>query len=545
MSLVQASFRRPFKQPYQEIFTANEQIKLRFIPTKAKRLCLPSDYANDKLYCWNQKLSKHHGNPWKGNYASDGRFGFICMTLINSGNNCYLHSVAPYERYTSPIEPKEWSRFQWTHDKLNRIYSFQFYLNNDLEEINPLVIYDDDESVWSAYLSGSGSFSITLSEELSTKIKGESSLKANVISGSYADVGYQIDYTNAQNWSNKEFLCWYFYGNNSGLTIKARIIDNAQNYAQWILSDNFIGWKRFVKPLLKPDSQSDAPPDLAQIKMIRFYFTPTSSITFYHDRTLIDNGRWVKVEHYAPNVLRNPGIYSYPKGYLYTWDVSSSSWKRCWENYNELNSNNFYLMDGTRLSDIYSSSPIYRRGQVGYLEGLRGETKGAWRADGAPDSPKYITYSSYYGCKNRIGFAVKLPPDDNRDSSNYGISQAKLKLEIYYDDNGKTTYEFEDSLNQYYGLMNMNKQWLALFSSELKIIEYLIFTKRPVAMEICSDNNEDIKYIDITLKKGTRVFSGSLYHSDHFRDSDADGIPDIFEENKWVPSICESVYRWE
>lgn len=542
MSLVQIALKRPFPQPFKEIFSVDYPVKLRFIPMKATRLCLPSDYANYKLILWNQKYSYAYGTPWFDaiNYSREGANG-IASIAINSGN-AYLY----YANYTLPSAGRIAgfiSTNNWNHNKVNMIFSFEFYLKNNLEEMNPSVLYDDNEEIWSVYRDGSGSFDINLSEELNEKIKGASSLKVAVTSGTYASIGYQINFASLQDWSNKEFLCWYFYGMNSGLIIKARIIDNNGNWGEWNFTDNFTGWKRFVKPLLKRDSQSDTNPNLSQISTLRFYFNPSSISTYYHDRTLIDIGQWIKVEVNVPNKLRSVhSSYSYPKGYLYTWDISTQSWKKCWEFYCELSSDNFYLMDGTRLIDIYSSSPSYRRGQVGYLEGMRGETKSNWRADGATDSPKYIKYLSAYGCKQRLGFAVKLPPDDGQASSNYGISQAKLKLEVYYDNYGETTYEFENSSNHNYGLMNMNKNWLVLYDPDSKNIEYLIFTKRPIAIEMNADHNKYVKYIDITLQKGTRVFAGSLYHSDHSRDSDNDGVKDVFEENKWIPLICESVY---
>jgi len=101
---------------------------------------------------------------------------------------------------------------------------------------------------------------------------------------------------------------------------------------------------------------------------------------------------------------------------------------------------------------------------------------------------------------------------------------------------GQTTYEFEDSTNQYYGLQNINDSWLALFNPKAKLLEYLILNQRPLGLEIVADHNENIHKIKFKLKKGTRIWLGELMHADHSRDTDNDGVPDIFEE-EYDPSI--------
>jgi len=102
---------------------------------------------------------------------------------------------------------------------------------------------------------------------------------------------------------------------------------------------------------------------------------------------------------------------------------------------------------------------------------------------------------------------------------------------------GRATYEFEDSTNQYYGLQNINNSWVAFFAPDSGDIEFLVFDQRPTGLEISADEDEYIYKAIFTLKKGTRVYGGYLYHSDVTRDTDADGVPDFLEEGIYVEGL--------
>jgi len=97
-------------------------------------------------------------------------------------------------------------------------------------------------------------------------------------------------------------------------------------------------------------------------------------------------------------------------------------------------------------------------------------------------------------------------------------------------DFGRTTYEFENSTNQYYGLQNMNDSWIAFFDPDGNEVEFLILSQRPLGLKVRADENEEIDQVELTLKKGTVVYAGQLYHSNLSADLDGDGVPDVFEE---------------
>jgi len=101
---------------------------------------------------------------------------------------------------------------------------------------------------------------------------------------------------------------------------------------------------------------------------------------------------------------------------------------------------------------------------------------------------------------------------------------------------GQTTYEFADSTDVFYGLRQINNSWLALFNPSENILEYLILNRRPLGLEITADHDKNISEIKFKLRKGTRIWLGELVHADFSRDTDGDGVPDIFEED-YDPSI--------
>ena len=158
------------------------------------------------------------------------------------------------------------------------------------EEVNPLVFYEDDEGIWSAYQTGSGSYGITLSEETTIVKKGTSSLKAVVGAGSYENVGYFYNFGSQQDWTGKEFACFWFYGSNSSETVRFRVEDWDDDYVYWDVVDNWSGWKRLVFPFDNPDGSSGTF-ELSKVKGITVYWEAVgAAFTCYQDRIVLDHG---------------------------------------------------------------------------------------------------------------------------------------------------------------------------------------------------------------------------------------------------------------
>ena len=105
---------------------------------------------------------------------------------------------------------------------------------------------------------------------------------------------------------------------------------------------------------------------------------------------------------------------------------------------------------------------------------------------------------------------------------------------------GLATYEFEDSTNQYYGLENINEQWLALFDTDGNELIYYCFDRKPSGLTVRADENEYIREVVVTFPAPTWVWKGYIRDFD-FTDSDGNGVPDIFEDLlPWLPDLVHS-----
>jgi len=698
-------------------------------PSKGRwtRLVLPADYANKRLAGWNQKHAKDQSytqfgcNPWGCSDFGDGDaflYGVGYVEALDS--DVVLHPSGDYNSEDVFLWDS-WVKSPlcgWSHDKANQKFSFEFYLDNELEEYQPIVIYDDDEAIWAPYQDGSGSFSITLSEETSTVKRGSSSLKAVVGGGSYADVGASATFSPALDWSGKDFLCLWIYGMNSGGVWRVRASDGA-NWFRWDFSDDFSGWRRVILPLRSPSASSGSL-NLAAISSMQVYISAASSGTWYLDRVVVDELRLVRCEVRVPNEIKSVDAYS--------WD--GSQYQRFLEA-GLPSSNKLFYLSGLKLSDIRgdgsglgstylgsraeqvkyqntlsfdgvddyvqapyielplpftvavwywfptatpthrinpmvdegfrnsvnwwfmvdrgadlspnSGIPIFQTrgggsianytfriysdtfyhlavvtnrgiyvngefkvaGSVGeftrgnqpirigrssineYAVGIVDEVRIYNRALSAseiqqlyqrrfdrtiPDirsglvldmpfdgdaldysgnnnhgtiygakftAPTSTQLSSRYGCRKRIVFVLGMPPEDYQDSSSAGISQAKIKLEVKYANDGEATYEFEDSDNQYYGLRNISKKYLMLFRKDpqgpvdfIQLKNTQVGDGLPTYLAVKADHNEEIKEVQITLPN---LADSSKKHwgqssKDPTLDEDNDGILDAIEE---------------
>jgi len=737
-------------------------------PSGKTRLCLPADYANDKLRFWNQEKEEDGWwNHWRAMTTNYGQEAMgVGMLIINSGDEVGFIRADYYPWRHNKLYGHT-SKNNWQHDKSAHKFSFEFYLDNDLEETTDFsgytegadgspLIYDDDESFWSPYRGGTGSYDITISEETTEVKKGASSLKMEVISGSYEDVGVYHSYASAQDWSPYDFICIWIYGANTGLTIRVRIFaPDASNNFLFNVTDNFTGWKRLVIPLRSFTEEGS--PSWSNVTRIHIYYNDVNqTFTSYLDRTVVDVCNKAYLEVFLPDALAKAikeGDYWY-FGKVYTWNPSTSDYElRAYvgDEKSTFCMGEGYFLDGTTVSDIFGGWSYGYQQILTFYTGFRGETKSC------RNNYDTITYSNYYGVKRRFGIRLKMPPDDGQDSSTDGISQVKLKLEIFYSEDesrrvvrdssgygndgivygatpvdsergkalsfdgeddyvevpdspslhvlsgdhsffcwvkarefpdlnnhifgkfpsgenpgvifrvkdtrklnvqmfdaagnlvtnfignitletdrwyfvgyvksgldltyyvngevdasgtlsanagdntapiwigraqhspdgekwhgcldtlllynralseeeiqtlynggevtdglvlhlkfdeeiyyGSTTYEFEDSTNTYYGLRNINEQWLALFDTNGDELIYYCFDRRPTGLTITADENEYIRETVITFPAPTWVWKGYIRGFD-FTDSDGNGVPDIFETLlPWLPDLVHS-----
>ncbi|MEM3510060.1 MAG: LamG domain-containing protein [Nitrososphaerales archaeon] len=391
-------------------------------PSKGRwmRLVLPADYANKKLCGWSQKHAKDQSanqfgcSPWGNSDFGEGDYllygvGFPSVSLgelkLHPLNNYDIEGDALVDSYVKG------SLCNWSHDKANMKYSYEFYLDNDLEETNALEIYDDDKTVWTAGGVGTGTKSISIAEETTEKVRGTSSLKINLSTtgGAYDWLYIRRDFSLALDLTNYDFWCIWWYGANSGKNITFTVKTADSDYYYWQVVDNWSGWRRLIFPLRKPTGVSGTP-SLSNITHIQIDFYPNeiTDRTHYIDRTVFDFGRWVKVEARVPDSVKRVDLYS--------WD--GSQYQKCLSG-GLPSTDKLFFLDGTKLSDILPD----RTGLGEAYTGSRGETKvvdNALSFDGVDD---YLSIphsdSLYFEGKNEITICliIKVQPGASNNDS--------------------------------------------------------------------------------------------------------------------------------
>lgn len=484
---------------------------------KWENLCLPADHANNKLDRWHQKNSDSYGTPWApltGAPATNSLIGTVSQIIVNSGTSIQLHHTTAWGTFASDNILGNGSELNWALDTANKKFSFDFFLDNDQEEDTPIVINDDGGAAF--WTAGGGH---TLTDDSGVKAKGTDSLK--VVTAGPIQFTIWHTYGGGQDWSAKKFLGIYFYGNNSGHIFRIQLRSTAGNYKTYDITDNFSGWQRSVFSLLAGSETGTL--DLSSVTYIQIQnVSATTAVTNYIDRSVVDVGQWVQVEVYVPDTLATGS----GKVMLYSWDSSAYQNFGNWDAEDEASyltsPSNLYYLDGTLASEIDSGGG---NNTSQYGKAARGATPTKVAGNAAA-----MTFSSNYGCQQRIGFAIKMPPDDGQDSSSAGISQCKLKLEVYYDNDGDTTYEFEDSTNQYYGLQNIDEQYIVLFKDDVTGLVDFLELKAGLsinALTVKANHNNEISEVVIGISGSDNTKEIFWGQSDENPATETGSIPDV------------------
>lgn len=157
---------------------------------------------------------------------------------------------------------------------------------------NPLVIYDDDETIWANADEGIGAIATTISEETTIVKKGSSSTKILVGAGAKATSGITYTFAANQDWSQYDYITFWWYGVSSGDICRLRLPSpNWGNFWVYTFIDNFSGWQRFIIPMERFAIGAGAP-DWSDIDLINFIIEIPTLTSRYLDRTTVDVGNW-------------------------------------------------------------------------------------------------------------------------------------------------------------------------------------------------------------------------------------------------------------
>jgi hypothetical protein len=156
---------------------------------------------------------------------------------------------------------------------------------------NPIVVYDDDETFWAKWTGAGGAYDLTLSEETTEKKRGQSSLKMVMGAGAFSELGIEHNYGAGQDFSQYDFVAFWWYGANSSDTWTVWIETGGGNQFTHQFVDDFTGWRRFIFPLER--FTIGGAPDWSNINRILIYNGAVSgNDTTYLDRLTLDVGNW-------------------------------------------------------------------------------------------------------------------------------------------------------------------------------------------------------------------------------------------------------------
>jgi len=178
---------------------------------------------------------------------------FWGATIINEGEKAYLADL-DFQFKAKQIYPMQ-ARHNFQLDRINKKFSWEFILVNELEETGSFnALWDDDQtSFWSVSAWGTGEIGTpTISDDSSVCKRGSNALRIEVPSGSYAYWGLRHDFGSPVDWSSYDFISFWIYTSSSkGMSFF--IVDSSGKIARWDFVTTGGRWERIVLSLRNPD----------------------------------------------------------------------------------------------------------------------------------------------------------------------------------------------------------------------------------------------------------------------------------------------------
>jgi len=184
--------------------------------------------------------------------------------------------------------------FKYDLDKLYNSFMKYILSINEYREESAIVITDDEnEEFWKIVPSyGKGKMGVPQIEfDNSMKLSGSRSTRIVISYGNYATVGTVHFYHECQNWSDKKYISFFMYGNNSLAIISVYLgCPSSNDGLIFSFIDIWEGW-RWVKIPFEDFNVVRGHPDLAKIGKIAFDFQYAQNTTFLIDRLTVDSNK--------------------------------------------------------------------------------------------------------------------------------------------------------------------------------------------------------------------------------------------------------------
>lgn len=230
-------------------------------------------------------------NPWEYNFYDTVKkhipmFDYIekekCIYAVNqtTGYGLKFTLIKNFKWYKlyKVLSPSEYEEY---------LQTLNYYFNY---ERNPIIISDDNQSI----LYQSTIWNISTIDSSDIKIKGENALKIGIspffTPQQHQYIRYAFKYPT--DFSNYDFISFYWYGNDSGIRITLRFESGSwKDQYEFSFIDSWKGWARLIIPL-KLFKVHIGSPSWAYISSINFVFYEEvkTEVTFYLDRITADKG---------------------------------------------------------------------------------------------------------------------------------------------------------------------------------------------------------------------------------------------------------------
>jgi hypothetical protein len=476
------------------------------IKTKGKILAIPT--GNDLLPLFNEKtlnpnrltIAESPFGGLKGSYPPDYGVGTVS---INTGDGIYLTDVNGNNTSKVLTAGKLKEVGSLTVDITSHSITEEFIIKNtNLSNSPSEITYCED-------LTGIGGTRVTYSLDSTNYTQGSKSVLFTVTdsTSAWGVVGKGSPW----NWADKHFLCLDLKGT-SGKSARIDLYSDGP-HIQFTLPVFTGNWQKVVLPLLKPTSSGGGTFNYARVTQFNITFiSPAVNDTLNIDNIFVDVAKSAYVELQINDFLADSSaqIYSY-NGTAYqlcgTYKLDSG--------YSavSITASNWTTAESTKLDDVYGSG----NGRAIFPKSVSGEM--------VTGSTGTLTYSGNKGCSRRIGLKINLPPSD---SGRTNFNKIRLKFIIYYNNNGVTTYEFENSNNASYGLQNMIKPWIVVYDPATNLLDFYLGNYKPKNLSFTRDETGTITELELSPGNGI-LYHGKIIHNDLLADADADLIPDCLD----------------
>lgn len=92
------------------------------------------------------------------------------------------------------------------------------------------------------------------------------------------------------------------------------------------------------------------------------------------------------------------------------------------------------------------------------------------------------------------------------------------------------TYPLTNDYNVDTGILNLQRNWIAVYDSTSSKMDFFLQTYRPEKLQFTVNSSGKITQLVLNSRNGI-IYHGQLIYSDLTRDSDSDLIPDVLDSN--------------